>query len=200
MGQLVSTDWLCHHTTEWHLHHHSAASFTLKHRGAEIKTLSACLLEKSVSVCLLHSHRIHSYLSKLLQYTILFLSPYMSMHSWLLMNIFYILVSTCFSAFFLHALFFSWLLHPFVSACHLIFLLIFLSLRLICVFAHLEVKHVLHINTKQYDNNVSAEKTVSMSCTSAWIYATGIMLWKGLWCVCVSLCCISEDIQHVETT
>lgn len=26
MGKGVSTDWLCHHTAEWHLHHHTSCS------------------------------------------------------------------------------------------------------------------------------------------------------------------------------
>lgn len=151
MGQLVSTDWLCHDTAEWHLHHHGAARIRLKHRGAENKKhCLPCLMQKSVSVCLSASPSPYTSLSvELLRYMILLLSPYMSVHSWLLTDIFFVLVSTCFSVSLLYALFSPAspsLLFPLISPSHICpssNSSAYLS-SLCVLFVRLEVKHVLH--------------------------------------------------------
>ena len=54
MGQWVSTDWLCHHTTEWHLHRHSAARHHHEEPGCRDKNpvcLSHAETFVSLSVC-----------------------------------------------------------------------------------------------------------------------------------------------------
>lgn len=104
---------------------------TLKQQGAERKTLSACLMQKSVSLSVSLSP--YTFLSvQLCLYIIWSLSLYMSMHSLLLKH----LVWTCFSPFLIS-------LFLIISPSHICLPSDF-SVFVPHLFVRLEVKHVLY--------------------------------------------------------
>lgn len=144
---------------------------TLKQQGAEIRTLSACLSHAEICVGLSVSDSLY------IPYTILFLSPYVSMHVWLLMNVFFVFSPHCFSSSKLSSSRFPpsrcfWTSPCLTSACHLIFLPV--CLLFVCPFV--------------WNVRMSCTKTLWCVCTSAWTYVIDSISWNGLWCVCVRCC------------
>ena len=143
----------------------STARFTLKHRGAEMKTLSACLMQWSVSVCLALCLHIHSYVLS-------------NIHIWFCFSLYVHASMLVFMSLFLPPLCFWLSLRP-TSELHLIFLPICPEFA-----SHLCVRSSgseACLALKQCD--VSAEKTVNMSWISAGTYVA--VMKRTLVCVCV---------------
>ncbi len=177
----MSTDWLCHHTAEWHLYHHSAAQYhpeaatcrDKKHCPPACVTLFLCL-HIYIPVCQVASKW---FCSSLLIQTRFF------NHSWVFSLPLFLLI------FLLLGCHPFWLSPLLISACPLIFLLI-CPLFASCLCNHSSEREAC-LPLKQYD--MSSEKTVSMSHTSAWIHMMGIRFRKGLWKGCLCICVLLLD-------